>query len=65
LDEPTHNLDKSSIEKFVSTLRDRIDAFAEQIFIITHNDRVSEGVSTLYRLDRDKAIGGPTIVQKD
>ena len=63
LDEPTHNLDSHAIEHFTEALRDRIGSFAEQVFLITHDDRVSEGIGgNLYRLERDKARDGPTVV---
>ncbi len=63
LDEPTHNLDSNAIEHLTETLRDRIGAFVEQVFLITHDERVSEGVGgSLYRLERDKDQNGPTRV---
>jgi exonuclease SbcC len=55
LDEPTHNLDDNAIEHLTGALRERIGSFVEQVFLITHDDRVSEGVGgNLYRLERDK-----------
>lgn len=63
LDEPTHNLDSQAIEHFTDSLRERIGSFAEQVFLITHDDRVSEGVGgSIYRLERDKERDGPTQV---
>jgi exonuclease SbcC len=61
LDEPTHNLDDNAIEHLTDALRERIGSFVEQVFLITHDERVSEGVGgSLYRLERDKASNGPT-----
>ncbi len=63
LDEPTHNLDMKAIDFLTETLRERISNFAEQVFLITHDERVSEGVEgKLYRLERDKDRNEPTRV---
>lgn len=62
LDEPTHNLDSNSIRQLGEVLRERMSSFAEQVFLITHEERISEGVETLYRLERDKGKGEPTRV---
>lgn len=61
LDEPTHNMDYNAIQHFSDILRDKIHHFAEQVFLITHEERISDGVTgSLYRLERDKSIMGPT-----
>lgn len=62
LDEPTHNLDARAIEQLSAVLQERIGAFAQQVFLITHEERISEGVRTLYRLERDKGRNEPTRV---
>ena len=63
LDEPTHNLDAKAVEDLAETLRTRIGEFVEQVFLITHNEKLEEAVSgTLYRLERDKEKGGVTKV---
>ncbi len=62
LDEPTHNLDGNAIQKFTSALKEGMSNFAEQVFLITHDDRISEGADSLYRLERDKNRDGPTVV---
>ncbi len=63
LDEPTHNLDANAISQFSEILREKMGLFAEQIFIITHEDRISEGVAgNIYRLERDKENDGVTRV---
>ena len=68
LDEPTHNLDSNAIAQFVETLREKTPAFAEQVFIITHDERISEGVQgvqgVLYKLERNKNENGATVVRK-
>lgn len=63
LDEPTHNLDSNSIMKFGEILRERIGRYAQQVFLITHEDRLSEGLEGMvYRLERDKEKDGATRV---
>lgn len=61
LDEPTHNLDANAISQFSEILREKMSLFAEQVFLITHEERISEGVTgSLYRLERDKENDGVT-----
>ncbi|MEM7828174.1 MAG: AAA family ATPase [Candidatus Aenigmatarchaeota archaeon] len=65
LDEPTHNLDSNAIEKFATILREKMDEFAEQIFLITHEERLCEGVSGMvYKLEREKGANGATVVKQ-
>ena len=59
LDEPTHNLDANAVEKLAEILRERSHLFAEQVFVITHDERLSEGLHSI-RLERDKAAGSST-----
>jgi exonuclease SbcC len=55
LDEPTHNLDSRSIGDLAETLRTRIGSFVDQVFLITHEERLEEAVTgNLYRLEREK-----------
>lgn len=64
LDEPTHNLDAASIQRF-SALMENIGGFVNQIFLITHENRVVEDIEgPVYRLERDKAANGVTKVVK-
>jgi exonuclease SbcC len=64
LDEPTHNLDANAIGQFAEILRERMGQFAEQVFLITHEERISEGVTgALYRLERNKEANEPTRVE--
>ncbi|MEE9405982.1 MAG: hypothetical protein V3V26_01090 [Candidatus Aenigmarchaeota archaeon] len=62
LDEPTHNLDSASIEHLSMTLKDRIGAFAEQVFLITHEEKICDSLDSFYRLERDKSKNEPTRV---
>ncbi len=63
LDEPTHNLDVNAIHNFAEILRERINQFAKQVFLITHEDRICEGITgNIYRLERDKEANGATVV---
>jgi len=61
LDEPTHNLDANAVEKLAEVLRERSHLFAEQLFVITHDERLSDGLRSI-RLERDKVGDGPTKV---
>ncbi|MBI2674901.1 MAG: SMC family ATPase [Candidatus Aenigmarchaeota archaeon] len=61
LDEPTHNLDSNAIDHLSGMLRNGLPGIAEQIFLITHEERLSEGAGRIYRLERDKAGGGPSV----
>lgn len=61
LDEPTHNLDRKAIEDLSQTLRTRAGEFIEQIFLITHDEKLEESVTgQLYRLEREKGKDGFT-----
>jgi exonuclease SbcC len=64
LDEPTHNLDINAIENFSTLLSEKIKKFTEQVFIITHEERISEGLENVYKLERNKALNEPTRVLK-
>jgi DNA repair exonuclease SbcCD ATPase subunit len=61
LDEPTHNLDSKSVEDLAETLRERIGEFVDQIFLITHDEKLEDAVTgSLYRLEREKEKDGVT-----
>ncbi len=63
LDEPTHNLDANAIEHFGSVLRDRMGNIIDQVFLITHEERLSDYITaSIYRLERDKEMDGVTKV---
>ncbi len=42
LDEPTHNLDQRAIETFVQVVQEKLPEFLDQIFIITHDEKLAE-----------------------
>lgn len=61
LDEPTHNLDRNAIEHFGSVLKDRMENIIDQVFLITHEERLSDYITgSTYRLERDKESDGVT-----
>jgi len=63
LDEPTHNLDVNAIDSFAEVLKTKVSEIVEQVFVITHEERLEEAVTgTLYRLERDKSIDGESKV---
>ena len=65
LDEPTHNLDSNTIQKFSYVLKEQIGRFVNQIFLITHEGKVVEDIDgVIYKLERDKSANGITQVIK-
>ncbi|MEM5832154.1 MAG: AAA family ATPase, partial [Candidatus Aenigmatarchaeota archaeon] len=55
LDEPTHNLDAKAVEELARVLRESVSEFLDQVFIITHDERLEEAVTgKVYRFERDK-----------
>ncbi len=65
LDEPTHNLDEEGIQELAKVLRERLPEIAQQIIIITHEQRLEEAVSGyLYRFSRNKDADEPTKVER-
>jgi exonuclease SbcC len=59
LDEPTHNLDTKAVENLAETLRERIGEFVDQVFLITHDEKLEDAVTgSLYRLVREKEKDG-------
>jgi len=63
LDEPTHNLDQNAVEDLAETLRERIGEFVDQVFLITHDEKLENAVTgSLYRLEREKEKDGVTKV---
>ncbi|MEM7825298.1 MAG: hypothetical protein QW412_00370, partial [Candidatus Aenigmatarchaeota archaeon] len=60
LDEPTANLDSLAIKELATTLRERINEFIDQTFLITHTMELEDAVTGYaYRLERDKSSDGP------
>ncbi|MEM5801887.1 MAG: SMC family ATPase [Candidatus Aenigmatarchaeota archaeon] len=65
LDEPTHNLDAQAVSVLATTLRDRIGEYIDQVFLITHDERLEEAVTgNLYIFKREKEKDGFTQVIK-
>ncbi|MCK5023738.1 MAG: hypothetical protein KAS04_06180, partial [Candidatus Aenigmarchaeota archaeon] len=61
LDEPTHNLDRNAINHFGTVLRDRMGDIIDQVFLITHEERLSDYITgQTYRLERNKDVDGAT-----
>jgi len=50
LDEPTHNMDDKAIATFVEVLQNDLSSFLDQIFIITHNEKLAEAGNNVIRL---------------
>jgi len=63
LDEPTHNLDAQAVEYLAEVLRTRVGEFVEQVFLITHDEKLEKAVTGyLYRLERKREKNEPTQV---
>ena len=63
LDEPTHNLDKNSIELLKNALRGSLNEFVNQIILITHEETLQEAANgKLYKVERDKNVDGESRV---
>ena len=55
LDEPTHNLDQHAVETFAYVLREKVTNFVNQIFVITHEEKLEDAATgSIYRLEKDK-----------
>lgn len=55
LDEPTANLDSNAIGVLATTLRENINEFIDQCFIVTHEEALEAAVTgSAYRFERDK-----------
>lgn len=64
LDEPTANLDSRAVDDLAITLRDRVDDFMNQVFIVTHEKRLENAVTGyMYNFNRDKEVDEPTKVE--
>ena len=65
LDEPTHNLDTNTIQKLIDILRTRISDLIEQLFIVTHDERlIQAGTGYTYEFIRGSAKKEPTKVRE-
>ena len=62
LDEPTHNLDSSTVSGLSKMMKEHLPELVEQIFIITHDREMTNAASsTLYILEREKDENGVTV----
>jgi exonuclease SbcC len=65
LDEPTANLDAKAISELTLTLRERINEFIDQTFLITHQPELEDAATgSIYMLEREKEKDEPTRVVK-
>ncbi len=63
LDEPTHNIDSQGLSKIVSLLNERLPSIIEQIFIITHDEKLKQvSNARIYLFSRNKAESKETVV---
>ncbi len=50
LDEPTHNLDEIAVRNLIEIIHEKVSEFIEQIFIITHDERLAESANKVVKL---------------
>jgi len=50
LDEPTHNLDDKAINTLVDVIQNKLSGFLEQVFIVTHDEKLAEAGDNIIRL---------------
>ncbi len=63
LDEPTHNIDSNGIYRLVSVFGESLPRILEQVFIITHDEKLKQiSNAKVYLLERDKEKGSYTTV---
>lgn len=51
LDEPTHNLDKNAIETLTQIIEEKLPLLINQIFIITHEEKLAESATNLIKIE--------------
>lgn len=65
LDEPTHNIDREGLLKFVQVFGETLPTIVDQVFIITHDEALKEvNNSKIYSFSRDKAQNKETSVEE-
>ncbi len=50
LDEPTHNLDEKAVQTLIEVLQERVSEFLDQIFVVTHEEKLAESAGNIIRL---------------
>lgn len=65
LDEPTHNIDREGLSKFVQVFGETLPTIVDQVFIITHDEALKQvNNSRIYSFSRDKAENKETSVEE-
>ncbi len=65
LDEPTHNIDREGLGKFVGVFNEILPRIIDQVFIITHDELLKQVSSAkIYMFNRNKEESGATVVQE-
>ena len=65
LDEPTHNLDKETIESFSQLLSMKLPSLVKQIIIVTHDSNLSSAASgKIFKLSRNKELMESTTINE-
>ncbi|MBN2095220.1 MAG: AAA family ATPase [Candidatus Aenigmarchaeota archaeon] len=65
LDEPTHNLDAETIENLTEILRTKMTDLIDQIFIVTHDERLAQAATAYtYELRRESKKKEPTEIHR-
>ena len=54
-----------SVRNFGEVLRDKLGSFIDQVFLITHEESLSDYITgSVFRLERDKGTDGVTRIVK-
>jgi exonuclease SbcC len=65
LDEPTHNIDRQGLNKFVKSISEVMPRIVDQVFIITHDEMLRQVENAkIYQLNRNKEENGETVVEE-
>jgi exonuclease SbcC len=65
LDEPTHNIDRQGLSKFVQMFSETLPSMVDQVFIITHDEMLKQvNDAKIYVLDRNKELNQETMVSQ-
>ncbi len=65
LDEPTHNIDRDGLNKFVQVFSDTLPNIVDQVFIITHDDVLKQvNGAKIYSFSRNKEENKETMIEE-